>query len=70
VIVEPPAPVAGRILVGADLLAGVCPATADYWVKLNALKPVAHVGYADLLFEVRDPSQMKVATIHDPACGT
>jgi 4-amino-4-deoxy-L-arabinose transferase-like glycosyltransferase len=52
VVLDPPAPVVGRILVGGDLLAGVYPRTADYWVRVEALRPIAQVGYAHFLFYI------------------
>ncbi len=59
VMLDPPAPVTGRILVGGDLLAGVDPPTADYWVRAHGLRPVAEVGYAHFLFRIpnKGPSQ-------------
>ena len=52
VILNPPQPVTGRILVSADLMAGVRPKKADYWLRQNGPEPVAHVAYARLLFVV------------------
>jgi len=52
VVLNPPQPVTGRILVSANFMAGVIPRKADYWVRRNGLKPVAQVGYAHLLFVI------------------
>jgi len=52
VLLNPSAPVAGRILVRGDLLAGVAPEKADYWVRQKGLEPIAQVGYAHFLFDV------------------
>jgi len=52
VILDPEHRVAGRILVRANLMAGVFPTKADYFLRLEGIKPVAHVGYAHLLFLV------------------
>jgi hypothetical protein len=49
---DPPEPVTGWILVRANLLAGVIPKKADYWLRARSLKPVRHVAYAHLLFWV------------------
>jgi 4-amino-4-deoxy-L-arabinose transferase-like glycosyltransferase len=63
VIENPATPVAGRILVGANLLVGSVRQAPDqmFWLR-SRYEPVAHVGYADLLFVVpesdlsRDPA--------------
>ena len=52
VVLNPPQPVAGRILVSANLLAGVGPKRADYWLRRTTEKPIAQVGYAHVLFFV------------------
>ena len=52
VALDPPQPVAGRILVSANLLAGVQPKRADYWLRRTSEKPIAQVGYAHVLFFV------------------
>lgn len=52
VALNPPQPVSGRVLVSANLMAGVAPRKADYWLRQSSLKPIAHVGYAYLLFDV------------------
>ncbi len=54
VVLDPPRPVTGRVLVNANLLAGVAPAKADYWLRQNRdmPAPIAHVGYAHLLFSI------------------
>ncbi len=52
VILNPERRVVGRILVSADFLAGVSPPKADYFLRLEGIQPVAHVGYAHLLFLV------------------
>lgn len=52
VILEPKERVAGRILVSGDLLAGVWPRKADYFLRLERLQPVAQVGYGHFLFVV------------------
>jgi hypothetical protein len=49
---DPPEPVTGWVLVRANLLAGVIPKKADYWLRERSLKPVRHVAYAHLLFWV------------------
>jgi hypothetical protein len=53
VVLNPPRPVAGRVLVSANLMAGVFPRTADYWMRTRGAMPVAHVGYAHLLFDLK-----------------
>jgi Dolichyl-phosphate-mannose-protein mannosyltransferase len=50
VILDPQQRVAGRILVNADYLAGVFPRKADYFLRIEGIQPVAHVGYGHLLF--------------------
>jgi hypothetical protein len=52
VVLDPPAPTTGWVLVDANLAAGVIPATADYWIRQRALEPSGHVAYAHLLFWV------------------
>jgi len=52
VTLNPEEPTSGRILASANLMAGVGPWKADYWLRRWSLKPVAHVGYAFLLFDV------------------
>ncbi len=52
VILNPPSRVTGRILVSANFVAGVRPPGANYFVRTEGLKPVAHVGYGHLLFVV------------------
>jgi hypothetical protein len=52
VVLDPPQPVAGWVLVRANNMAGVTPKKADYWLRQRGLKPIAHVGYADFLFFV------------------
>jgi hypothetical protein len=52
VILEPKERVAGRILVRGDWLAGVWPRKADYFLRLERMKPVAHVGYGHFLFVI------------------
>jgi hypothetical protein len=69
VVLDPPAPVAGRILVGGNLLAGVCPRSADYWVRTNALHPIAQVGYAHFLFYVPNPALTPSTHIQNPPCS-
>jgi 4-amino-4-deoxy-L-arabinose transferase-like glycosyltransferase len=69
VVLDPSLPVAGRVLVRGDLMAGVCPRTADYWVRLNALRPIGQVGYAHFLFEVRDPAALLVRHNQNPPCS-
>lgn len=49
---NPPQPISGRILASANLMAGVAPWKADHWLRQYSLIPVAHVGYAYLLFDV------------------
>ena len=50
VILNPEQPVSGRILISANYLAGVFPPKADHFLRLEGAKPIAHVGYAYLLF--------------------
>jgi 4-amino-4-deoxy-L-arabinose transferase-like glycosyltransferase len=50
VALDPPEPVTGWVLVRANLLAGVIPKKADYWLRARSLTPVGHVAYAHLLF--------------------
>ncbi len=52
VVLDPPKPVAGWVLVRANLLAGIEPRKADYWLCGRGLRPVAHVAYAHLLFHI------------------
>jgi len=49
---DPDHRVTGRVLVRANLMAGAFPRKADYFVRVEGLKPVAHVGYAHLLFVI------------------
>jgi 4-amino-4-deoxy-L-arabinose transferase-like glycosyltransferase len=49
---DPPKPVVGWVLVRANLLAGIEPRKADYWMRGRPEKPVAHVAYAHLLFHI------------------
>jgi hypothetical protein len=51
VILNPTAPVAGRILVGVNILVGLPRQDHMLWLR-SRYKPVAHVAYADLLFVV------------------
>jgi 4-amino-4-deoxy-L-arabinose transferase-like glycosyltransferase len=54
VIADPTAPVSGRILVRADILVGVTETMPNQMLWLRCChEPVAHVGYAHLLFVVR-----------------
>lgn len=54
VIANPTAPVAGRILVGANLLVGLDEDTTNQMLWLRCChEPIAHVGYAHFLFVVR-----------------
>jgi len=59
VVLNPEHRVAGRALVRANLLAGVNPAGANYFLREEGLKPVAHVGYAHFLF-VLPPRQSAI----------
>jgi hypothetical protein len=68
VVLDPPRPVAGRVLVIADLLAGVCPSTADYWVRVEALQPIAQVGYAHFLFDIPKSALSQPQHVRDPPC--
>lgn len=52
VVLDPPEPVTGRVLVRGNLMAGMVPPKADYWLRQRALKPVAQVGYGHFLFQV------------------
>jgi hypothetical protein len=57
VILAPDQPRTGRILVSADRLVGVYRNTDYGWLRDN-FEPVAQVGYADFLFEVKQlPSE-------------
>lgn len=49
---DPPQPVEGWVLVRANLLAGIDPKRADYWLRGRPEKPVAQVAYAHLLFHI------------------
>ncbi len=69
VVLNPAAPMAGRILVRGNLLAGVCPSTADYWVRADALRPIAQVGFAHFLFDISNPALMPAPHVQDPPCG-
>ena len=53
VILDPPEPVAGRVLVNGDLIGGVLPKDHIYWLRLRSPKPIAQVGYG--YFSVRCP---------------
>jgi 4-amino-4-deoxy-L-arabinose transferase-like glycosyltransferase len=50
---NPTTPVVGRILVSANLLVGILPGATNqmFWLRSH-YEPVAHVGYAHLLFDV------------------
>ena len=61
VILEPKERVTGRILVNANLLAGVWPPKADYFVRAEGIQPVAQVGYAHFLFVVPPETHSKAA---------
>jgi len=61
VILEPAHRVAGRILVRGDLLAGVWPRKADYWLRVEGTQPVAQVGYGHFLFVVPPETQERGA---------
>jgi hypothetical protein len=50
VVLDPMQPVTGRVLVNADYMAGVSPRKADYWLRVEGIRPISHVGYAHLLF--------------------
>jgi 4-amino-4-deoxy-L-arabinose transferase-like glycosyltransferase len=52
VILNPRHRVVGRVLVNANLMAGLSPPKADYFLRFEGLKPVAHVGYGHLLFVI------------------
>jgi 4-amino-4-deoxy-L-arabinose transferase-like glycosyltransferase len=52
VILDPPGPVAGRILVGANRLTGVDRWNPSAVFLARQYRPVAHVGYAHFLFVV------------------
>jgi hypothetical protein len=50
-------PAMGRVLVSADIMAGVFPKKADYFLRLEGLRPISQVGYGHLLLVV--PAQMR-----------
>jgi hypothetical protein len=50
-IVEPPVPVAGDLVVGANQLVGVFGPERYRWLREN-FEPVGHIGYSHLLFHV------------------
>ena len=51
VILEPDLPVSGRILVSANRLVGILPKEkGPHWAF--RYRPIGHVGYAHLLFEI------------------
>jgi hypothetical protein len=50
VVLDPPRPISGRVLVGGRLIGGLY--DADYWLRLAGLKPVAQVGFAHFLFDI------------------
>lgn len=52
VALDPAQPVTGWVLVRANLMAGIEPKKADYWLRGRGLKPVGQVDYAHLLFLV------------------
>jgi hypothetical protein len=52
VLLDPHAPVCGRILVSVNNLTGVNRWNPTRWVTAQGLRPVAHVGYGHLLFSV------------------
>ena len=52
VALDPEQPVTGWVLVRANLMAGIEPKKADYWLRGRGLKPVGQVDYAHLLFLV------------------
>jgi 4-amino-4-deoxy-L-arabinose transferase-like glycosyltransferase len=57
VILNPMQPAMGRVLVSADIMAGVFPKKADYFLRLEGLRPISQVGYGHLLLVV--PAQMR-----------
>lgn len=63
VILNPQQRVEGRVLVGANLLAGVHPPKADYFLRVEGIRPVAQVGYAHLLFLL--PPQTHESATHE-----
>lgn len=69
VVLNPPTPVTGRILVRGDFLAGVFPRKADYWVRRDALGPIAQVGYAHFLFNIPKSNSFLLGTYPLRACG-
>jgi hypothetical protein len=52
VVLDPPEPVTGWVLVRGNLMAGMVPPKADYWLRQRGLRPVAQVGYGHFLFQV------------------
>jgi 4-amino-4-deoxy-L-arabinose transferase-like glycosyltransferase len=50
VVLDPQHRVTGRVLVGANLMAGVIPSKANYFLRLEGIKPIAQVGYGHFLF--------------------
>jgi 4-amino-4-deoxy-L-arabinose transferase-like glycosyltransferase len=56
VVMNPPERVTGRLLVSGMFLAGNLPHKADYFLRLEGIRPVARVGYAYLLFVIPGPA--------------
>lgn len=67
VILDPTQRVAGRVLMGANYVAGVLPRKADHFLRLEGIQPIAHVGYAHLLFQV---PALQAESLSKPASPT
>jgi hypothetical protein len=59
-IEDPPAPVAGHLVVGANRLVGVFGPESYRWLREN-FEPVGHIGYSHLLFHVT-PERLRQVT--------
>ena len=52
-IFRPDQPKIGKVVIGANELVGITPNPDDFrWIK-NNLKPVAHIAYSFLVFEIK-----------------
>lgn len=57
VVLDPPKRVPGRVLVSANLAAGVFPREADYFVRREGLRPAGQAGYGHVLFDVPEATE-------------
>jgi hypothetical protein len=64
-VIEPPAPRAGHILVGANNLVGIYEPERYRWLREN-FEPVGHIGYSYLLFEVTPERLEEVSKRSEP----